>query len=230
MKPFFITIVIVLFGALVTYSYITRPVTNPSENSNTANNSTENIKSKISEDVNVRTIFMAINSDESKAEFKLSEVLRGKPTLVVGTTNILSSDVGVTFAPANIMISDVSINARTLKTDSTQRDGAISRLILHSDKPENEFITLKNIVVAGLPTEIARNTKFSMNVTGDLTINGITKKTAFSGSGTVGIDNKFKGELGTVITHSDFGIKIPNLPFLANVDDDSKINIYFVAK
>lgn len=235
MKPFLITLVIVLFGALVSYSYITRPVALPSNSisENTVNSNLEPEiipRSKISGDEEIRTIFMAINANESKVEFKLNEVLRGKPTIVIGTTNILASDVGVTFAPANVMISDVRVNSRTLKTDSSQRDGAISRMILHSDKSENEFITLKNIVVTGLPTEIARNTKFNMTVTGDLIINGITKKTSFSGSGTVTDKNVFSGELGTVIEHVDFDLKIPDLSFLAKVDKESKLNIYFVAK
>lgn len=236
MKPFLIVLVIVLCAGLFGYSYVTRPVPAPStvspstENSATSGEAQIIPRSKVSGDEEIRSVFMAINANESKAEFKLKEVLRGKPTIVIGSTNILASDVGITFAPANIMVSDVKINARGLKTDSSQRDGAISRLILHSDKSENEFITFKNIKVTGLPTEIPKNTKFNMVATGDLTINGITKKTSFSGSGTINDKNVFSGELGTVITHTDFDLKIPDLSFLANVDKESKINIYFVAK
>lgn len=235
-----IILAVVLLGGLGTYAYITRPAPAPSavvtttENTNEAVNNTKNenetSSSKISGDVEIRTINMGIISSQSSASFRLNEILRGVPTVVTGTTSTLTGDVGITFAPANIFLGEIKINARTLKTDSEKRDGAIARMILNSEKSENEFITLKNSVVTNLPTVIPIGQKFTFTVVGDLTINGVTKKTSFNSSGTVSADNTFTGGATATINHSDFNIKIPNFDFLANVDKQSVINISFVAK
>lgn len=232
-------LIIIILGLGGYYFFITRPVANPTVPINNTQsefdpeqdllNAVDDASSSIEKEVMNKPIFSIVSS-ESKATFSLNELLRGSPKLVVGQTNTLKGEIGVTFSPANISLGDISINARTLKTDSEKRDGAISRLILHSDKPENEFITFSNAVVTGLPAEIKKDQKFNFIATGDIKINGVTKKVSFTGSGLVSKNNTFSGTATTMINHSDFNIKIPDFDFLANVDTKSKIDIEFVAK
>lgn len=241
-KTIIITLAIILIGAVGTYLYITRPAPAPTLTTNEADinnfetkelvNSTDSLKSDAStvqKELINNQVFNIVSS-QSKASFSLNELLRGSPKLVVGVTNTLKGEISVTFSPANVSLGDISINARSLKTDSEKRDGAISRLILHSDKPENEFITFSSAVVTGLPSKIKKDQKFNFTATGDIKINGITKKVSFTGNGVVSSTNVFTGNATAMINHSDFNIKIPDFDFLANVDTKSKIDIEFVAK
>lgn len=173
-KTTIIILAIILIGVVGSYLYITRPAPAPTVDITESNLSSAETKELVNIKDNVgnntatiqkeavnKTTF-SIVSAQSKATFSLNELLRGSPKLVVGETNTLKGEIGVTFSPANISLGDISINARTLKTDSEKRDGAISRLILHSDKPENEFITFSNAVVTGLPTEIKKTKSLTL--------------------------------------------------------------------
>lgn len=162
-----------------------------------------------------------ISQEKSTATFTIDEMLRGKPFTVIGTTNQIAGDIAV--SAEALEVGTITINARTLKTDSTQRDGAIARLILQSEKPENEFITFK-------PTSVEQiGEGMVYRVTGDLTISGITKPAV--------LDVQMNTSAGTltgtaegVLKRSDYNLVIPNIPFVANVPDEFTIKADIVAE
>lgn len=172
----------------------------------------------------------AIVSEESTAQFTLNEDLRGKPTKVVGVTHDIGGSFSVIQNPAALTIGEIKVNARTLKTDNDQRNGAIGRMILKSEDPANEFVVFKPASVTGLPATIETGVEFPFSVIGDLTIKGITKPVTFTGTGTVNADGSFTGGAKTIVTHSDYDISIPNLPFLANVDKQTELSVAVVAR
>ncbi len=161
-----------------------------------------------------------ISSTNSSIEFSIWETLRGKEFLAKGITSDISGDFVLSSTDAvESKIGTIRINARTFKTDSTQRDGAIAKFILKSDKPENEFIEFKT-------SGIARVDALNYKVSGKLTISGITKDATFD----VALSNDVTGvnaTANTTLKRSDFGLTIPNIPFVANVHDefDIKVNI-----
>lgn len=173
---------------------------------------------------------VSIVPQESKAEFSLHEELRGKPTLVVGVTGDIAGNISITQNPASVTIGEIKINARTLKTDNDQRNGAIARLILKSEDPANEFIVFKTTGVSGLPSEIVTGAEFPFQITGDLTIKGVTKSVVFDAKGMMGADGTFSGSAQKLIAYKDFGITVPDLPFLAHVDDTVTLAVHIVAK
>lgn len=223
------------------YKYVTRPAPAPSVSIEDQQNTTvdtntktgTNVKTDISTEtdvsVNVSPINLKITSG-STAQFKLNEVLRSIPTVVIGATNSVSGDVNITFSPANITVGEVKINARTLKTDNEQRNGAIARMILHSDKAENEFIVFNKITITGLPETIEQGKNFTFKASGNLTANGVTKPVVFNGQGIVNANNSFTGSATTTITYGNWGISVPSLAFLANVDKDVQLTLNFLAK
>ncbi|MCK9361170.1 YceI family protein [Patescibacteria group bacterium] len=172
-----------------------------------------------------------IDAQASKAEFTLNEVLRGEPKTVVGTTNNVSGEIAVDPEHTDqARIGTIRINARTFKTDSEQRNRAIVRMIFKSEDDANEFIEFTPTQIVGVPTSTKAGEEFAFIVTGDLTISGVTKSTTFEGKGQFVSDTEIKGALETMVHYGDFNLAVPNLPFLANVDQDVKLLFEFVAK
>lgn len=166
----------------------------------------------------------------TKAEFNIQEELRGSPFLVVGTTADVAGSVQVDLAkPEDSVIGTIKINARTFKTDSSNRDGAIGRFILKSEDPANEFITFAAKSISKIPADaaqrIASNQPVTFKITGDLMITGITKSTTFDATFTAGKDGKITGTAEAKIKRSDFKLVIPNIPFVAKVPDEFLIKI-----
>ncbi len=213
--------IVILVGVFL---YVTRPVSAPTED-------IQNDVAAVPQTDDTTEKEMSIVQSESKAEFSLSEVLRGTPTKVVGTTNQIAGNMTIkSSAPAKITIGEVKVNARTLKTDNEQRNGAIARLILKSEDPAYEYITFTSTAVTGVPNEIKTNVSFPFSVTGDLTIHGMTKSITFTAQGTLRADGSFAATAEHIVTYADFGISVPNLPFLANVDKTAKLSVSIVAR
>lgn len=173
---------------------------------------------------------LAVVPAESSASFTLNEELRGTPTKVVGTTSDVAGTVTISQDPASFAIGEILINAQTFKTDSDQRNGAIARMILESTKEENKFISFKATNVAGLPLTLTPGAEFPFTVSGNLTIKGVTKPVIWNATGTWGADGSLAGSATTTVTYGDYGVKVPDLPFLANVEKDAVLTFSFVAR
>lgn len=218
------TVAIIVLGGLV-FVYFSRPVAAPSIN---IENATEKL-SVASDESEAKNNLFQINSAESKIEFRINEVLSGAPFTPVGITNQIAGEIHFDVAnPLNIKIGIIKVNARTFKTDSAQRDGVISRLILKSENPANEFIEFKPTSVKLISGE-PNGKEFQFNVTGNLTVSGITHEEIFK----VKMDydeNGIKGTAETTLKRSDYKLIIPNIPFVANVDDVFLVKADIVAK
>ncbi|MBX4209093.1 YceI family protein [Candidatus Parcubacteria bacterium] len=207
-----LALVIVGFGA---FAFLTRPVAAP----------TGNIQSAADAPAATSSAVYRISQASSKVEFQIHETLYGKPKLVIGTTSQISGDIAV--SGSKIDIGTIKIDARTLKTDSSSRDGAIDRLILNAGKEGNEYIVFKptsaDLAGAGAPGK-----QVSFNVTGDLTISGVTKPATFMVTATIAGD-KISGTASTTVKRSDYGLKIPSFSFIADVGDQFSVSADIVA-
>jgi polyisoprenoid-binding protein YceI len=227
--------IIYLIGFLVvigagTYLYFSKPVaapTNSDINSEVVPVENTNTDEEVAGTQEVRG---TIQQSDSTAEFRINEDLRGEPKLVIGTTNQIAGEVVMKESGDNFVITvgEVKVNARTLKTDSEQRNGALARAILKSEDAENEFITFKPKNQITVPSaSIASN--FNFTLTGELTIRGVTKTVSFSGTGKIA-NEAFSGTAQTTLNYTDYGISIPSVPFVANVDKTTTLVVKFVAK
>ncbi len=168
---------------------------------------------------------------ESKAQFEIDETLNDKPVRVVGVTDQISGEVLFNASnPADSMLGEIRINARTLKTDNERRNGALSRLILKSDKDEFEYITFKPTAVTGMPASLAVGASAPVKITGDLTVRGVTKSVTFDTTLKYDNNSTLSGMAQTKVKYADFGLTIPKLSFLAWVDDAVTLKLQFVAK
>ncbi|MES2216613.1 MAG: YceI family protein [Patescibacteria group bacterium] len=154
---------------------------------------------------------------QSLVTFSINEILRNKPKTAIGTTSEIGGEISV--IPSGLTIGTIAVNARTFKTDSAGRDGAIARFILKSEDAANEFMYFKPTSVQMSSSTTATSTLTSTaTVTGDLTISGVTKPANFLVSW-MASGNTITGTATTTLKRSDFNLNIPNVPFVANVDD-----------
>lgn len=182
--------------------------------------------------VSANAKILNIVSEDSEAKYSLNELLSGVPTFVVGTSHQLNGQIAVDAVsqPAAITIGDVKLDATSFTTDKPLRDKNVISMVLKSDKPENQFIVFHTTSITGVPETLTADKSFPVKITGDLTISGVTKPTTFDGSITWKSDGSLSGSASTNLTYANFGLTIPDLPFLANVDEVVKLELNLSAK
>lgn len=210
----------VIIGALAailgvgSYVYVSRPVAMPSGNIEEA---------AVSLPDGDRATHFRIAQEDSSVSFHVGEILAGEPFTTVGTTNQVAGEIALDPAnPSAAEVSTILINARTITTDSPQRDGAIARFILQSEKDAHEFIAFMPTDINGLPSSILDDEPFSFTLAGNLTIAGVAKPATFTGTATLsGATLTVRAE--ATVTRSDFNLIIPNVPFVASVDNEVRL-------
>lgn len=222
-----IVIVVVAAVAVLSISafmYLTREIAAPSTDVQSTVQELETSDTSGSETV------YRISSEESTVTFTIEEVLNGADKTVVGTTSEVAGDILVNTSDTSATeVGEISINARTFKTDDDRRNNAIARFILQSEDAANEFITFTPTSVSGLPESLAVGDTAELEITGNLTIAGTTNEVTFTASATLESAEKLVGEAETTINYADFGLSIPDVPFVANVEDTVILSINFVA-
>lgn len=170
-----------------------------------------------------------IDSARSQAKFHIDELLRGSPKTVEGVTTV---EGAVTLNPADLStatIADIIIDARSFKTDSGMRDGAIRRFILGSNDDNHRYIIFTPTAIKGLPASASAGEAINFEVTGDLKIYETVKSVTFAMTVTATSETEITGSATATVLRSDFGLTIPNVPSVANVADEVPLFLDFVA-
>lgn len=174
------------------------------------------------------SILAQIVPAESEVRFVIDEVLNNAPKTVIGTTDQVAGELEID--PSDLSktkVGVIQVNARTLSTDSDFRNRAIKNQILSTD--QYEFITFTPTKIEGLPTTAANGQSYSFKINGDLTIRDVTKPVTFDVTATPESDSRLKGLAQTTIRYADFNITIPQVPQVASVDENVRLEIEFVA-
>jgi polyisoprenoid-binding protein YceI len=174
------------------------------------------------------TLRYTIVPDQSEARFTLTEELNGQPVTVVGATNQVAGELAVN--PSDLSTAQVGViqvNARTLATDSDRRDRAIRNFILSTDS--FEYITFTPTGVQGLSGAAAVGQPYTFQIVGDLTIKDVTRPVTFDATVQAETAEQVTGSAKTSVNWADFGLAIPDVPFVANVSDAVTLEIDFVA-
>ncbi|MEM7132216.1 MAG: YceI family protein [Chloroflexota bacterium] len=166
--------------------------------------------------------------DQSEARFYIDEELRGNPVTVIGVSSSLNGEIMIDPAnPASTQIGAITIDAASFVTDSDRRNGAIRRFVLNSGSYPN--ITFVPTSIDGLPESAVPGDMLVFQVTGDLTIKDQTRSETFTVSVTADSETQINGSASTIIMYADYGIIIPDVPFIANVGDELTLEFDFVA-
>ena len=173
-----------------------------------------------------------IVADESLASFTLEEDLRGVRTTVIGSTNEVGGSIMVDLAnPANSTIGTILINARTLETDNSFRNRALRSQILKSARDEFEFIVFEPRALGNFSADsVGAGETINFDITGDLTVVGVTREATFSAEVTLDSETQISGSASVNLLYADFGLVIPDVPSVANVTDDVDLRLDFIAR
>lgn len=169
-----------------------------------------------------------IDPSNSSVRFELDEDLRGVRTTVVGVTDQIAGELSVDLSALNnAQIGVIQINARTLATDNNMRNRTIQNEIL--DTRSYEYITFAPSGIQGLPDRAVIGEEISFTISGDLTVRDITQPVQFNVKAKAVTDTQIVGTASVIINRSDFGLRIPSVPNVANVEEEVELTIDFTA-
>lgn len=171
-----------------------------------------------------------ITSEESEVRYIIDEIKRGQPTTVVGTTNQIAGDILIDSSdPSASKVGTIRINVRTLRTDEERRDRATRSRILQSAQAAYEFVEFSPTDIGGLPAAIELGVPIALEINGQLTVRDITHPVSFRATVTLVSTQRLEGQAATTVRRSDYDLVIPNVPFIADVSDEVRLEIDFVA-
>jgi polyisoprenoid-binding protein YceI len=200
-------------------------LTDNAEITETAQEGAEELAAETPSDVVFR-----IDPERSTAEFRIDEVLRGEDVTVVGTTNQIAADIRVNQEnPSASEIGEVRINARALETDETNRNRALRQVILRSSEDEFEFITFEPTALQNMPEAVTVGEAFEFQIVGNLTIIETTTEVTFDATVTPTSETEIEGSATTTILYPEWNLTIPEVPFVASVEDEVILALNFVA-
>ncbi len=167
--------------------------------------------------------------EESEARFLIDELLFGQPKTVIGVTNAISGELKVDAAnPAASAIGPIQVEAGTFVTDNDRRNGAISRFILQAN--QFQYVTFSSTAFSGMPESVAVGDEIEFEVTGDLTVRGVTNSLLFIVTLQVVSESELRGTAATIVVRDDFDLTIPQVPNVANVGEEFIVEFEFVAR
>jgi polyisoprenoid-binding protein YceI len=171
---------------------------------------------------------LQIVSDGSSASYTVTEQFAGIsfPSDAVGTTPALSGTL-VIAADGSIPAGSSKLTAdlSKLKSDQDQRDGYVRQRLLETDRfPLAEFVPTK---ITGIPTMIPFQGQTGVEITGNMTVHGVTKPVTFQGIATFGRDGTIAGRAKTNFTFETFGLAKPTIARLMSVDDKIGLELIF---
>jgi polyisoprenoid-binding protein YceI len=178
--------------------------------------------------VSADAVTLQMSQAESEARFIIDEVLNDAPKTVIGTTNQVAGEIAIAPAdPTQTRVGVIQIDARDLTTDSEFRNRAIKNQILQTD--QYEYITFTPTEIVGLPQTAAVGQPYTFQIVGDLTIRDVTKQVTFDVTATAATDSRLQGTASAAIAYADYDISIPQVPQVASVADQVRLELDFVA-
>ena len=173
-------------------------------------------------------VVFEISQDESEVRFELDEDLRGSRITVVGTTDQVAGQIALDLSDlSTTQVGEIQINARALATDNNFRNRAIQNEIL--DTGDHEFISFVPTAVNDLPDAAAVGEEITFTIDGDLTVRDITEPVTFTVTATAVSETQISGTATATVLRETYGLTIPEVPNVANVEDEVDLIITFVA-
>jgi polyisoprenoid-binding protein YceI len=180
-------------------------------------------------DVDLRPGTFGIVAAESAARFILGERLGNSPNRVIGVSKVVSGTIEIDPADAaQAKLGPIRIDAGSFVTDDELRDSSVRAFILQADRYPEIVFTPTNIT--GLPSAAEVGDELAFDVTGDLTIRDITLPIVFDVTLEVQSADRLLGRAEAAILRSDFGLTIPEVPGVAEVDAEVQLRFTFVAE
>jgi polyisoprenoid-binding protein YceI len=161
------------------------------------------------------------------ARYRVRERLVGHdlPNDAVGETKTLSGAISIDSSGKVIrQASKFVVNADTFVSDQRRRDGYVRGRLLESDTYPEVVLVPTAVSGISLPLPISGSRPFEM--TGDLTVRGVTRPTIWKGTAQFQ-DGRVTGSAATSFTFDDIQMEQPRVPVLLSVADTIRLEIDF---
>lgn len=169
--------------------------------------------------------------DRTTASYTVNEnlIIQDKPNNnAVGTTNAIQGSFHIRTTPSPLVTAmNVTVDLRTLQTDSPRRDNYVRQHTLETDI--YPYATFVSVSTQGLSTSYSDGQTVRFQLTGNMAMHGKTNKEVFDVQGKV-VGNTITGTATSTIYMTDFGIDPPNLANIAIAQNKVLITITFTAK
>ena len=177
-------------------------------------------------------VTLRIVPEQSEVRFLIDEVLVGSPKTVVGATAAVSGQITGDFAhPPGVRVGPIQVDLSTLRTDNNFRNRAIHEAILQTGIEANRYATFQSTALEGLPDQVTFGTSYEVELTGDLTIHGVTQSVTFVAVVTPVSETRIEGTASITMPTADFDVHVLRLPpQVASVGDLVTLQIDFVAE
>jgi polyisoprenoid-binding protein YceI len=168
--------------------------------------------------------------EQTEASYEVQEqfLSRALPNKAIGKTNAVTGEFQFsTDGQPNGEVTKITVDLRTLTSDSSRRDGRIRTQWLESETyPFAEFTSTE---VQGLPASYTEGQEVSFKLVGDMTIREVTRPVTFEVVGKLQGDT-VTGTATTQILMKDFGFDPPSIAGMLTVEDGVTIKVDFTAK
>ncbi|MEM8859371.1 MAG: YceI family protein, partial [Chloroflexota bacterium] len=174
---------------------------------------------------------------ESVARFELDEDLRSADTgwgawtrvTVLGDTDQVFGDIAVNADDlASTQLVDIKIDANTFYTNEPVRRRKIQTQILETEI--YPFITFQPTGIREMPETVQLGEEIAFMIDGDLTIRTVSLPQTFEVTAVLASPDEIVGTAAAVVTRQSYGIEIPGVPNIADVEDEVELYIDFVAR
>jgi polyisoprenoid-binding protein YceI len=176
------------------------------------------------------TRVFVIVPEQSEASYEVQEQFlnRNLPNMAVGKTKAISGELELSLdGQPTGTIRNISVDLRTLTSDSPRRDNIIRERWLESNKyPLATFVSTR---VDGAPVSYTEGQEVSFKITGDMTIRDVTKPVTWDVTGKLQGDT-ITGTATTRILMKDFGFDPPAIAGVLTVQDGVTLKLTFTAK
>jgi polyisoprenoid-binding protein YceI len=163
----------------------------------------------------------------NEARYRVREQLVGHdlPNDAIGETKLLAGSISFDSKGKVIpQVSRFTVAAGSFVSDKDRRDGFVRGRLLEADQYPTVMLVPNS--VRGLTIPLPKMGSRPFEMTGDLTVRGVTRPTIWNG--TVQFkDGTVSGSAGTAFTFDDIQMEQPRVPVLLSVADTIRLEITF---
>lgn len=202
----------------------TTPVPSP-ESTGTAASSA--IPARGGESSTTGTVRLVLVPEESEARYRVREQLANQslPNDAAGATREVSGAIAL--APDGRIVSEESrfeVDLRSLRSDQSRRDNFIQQNTLETSRFPTAVFEPRE--ASGLPWPLPENNEFTFQLTGDLTIHGVTRPVTWDVTARIEGD-RLVGSAVTQVTFQDFGMEQPRVAVVLSVEETIQLELDF---
>lgn len=162
---------------------------------------------------------LTLLAEGNEARYRAQEVLARLrvPNEAVGRTKDVSG--AITLDSTGTVIpgqSKITVDLRQLASDERLRDRFVRTDVLQTGRfPNAEFVARE---IRGIPWPAPATGDFSFQLSGDLTVHGVTRSVTWNGSGRIG-GGHMNATATTSVNITDFGMAIPRVVTVLSLED-----------